>query len=61
MLSDMYDEMRKLLDGQSLAEMEMEARRDAHELDQNPYSPGSFPALVFTDEKQKIRWPNGIV
>ena len=52
-----------LLPGQDLAELEIEARHDAHELKDprlNPYDKGSFAALCFIDELNKMRFPNGI-
>ncbi len=45
------------LHGRDLAELEIEARRDAHEfrsLDKNPYEKGSFPWLVYNSEIQKL-------
>ena len=43
-----------LASGQDLAEMELEARRDAHELQQCPYTVGTFEALVFMHERTKM-------
>lgn len=54
-LQKAYDESG--LHGRDLAELEIEARRDAHELQdlrKNPYDKGSFAALVYIDELNKI-------
>jgi serine phosphatase RsbU (regulator of sigma subunit) len=54
-----YDELRQRLDGQSIAELEIEARRDAQQagfnIRQNPYPAGSFESLCYTSECQ-IHW-----
>lgn len=50
------------LHGRDLAEIEIEARRDAHEIrdpQKNPYKAGTFASLVYTDELTKMRFPNG--
>ena len=52
-----YEWTRARLDGQSVAELEIEARRDAIEADydirSNPYPAGTFPSLCYTDECQR--------
>ena len=56
-----YNELREQLDGQSIAEMEIEARRDAQQagfkIQQNPFPAGSFESLCYTSECQ-IHWRN---
>lgn len=53
--------LRRLISGQDVAEIEIEARRDAQEsggdIRQNPYSvyENPFGRLVYTDECSKIR------
>lgn len=60
-LSKMYQDLLKKLPGRDVAEMEIEARRDAREL-QNlslcPYRIGSFQQFCFIDELSKMRKEN---
>lgn len=54
-----FDDLRAHLDGQDVAEIEIEARRDAQQagynIRQNPYPAGSFASLSYTSECQ-IHW-----
>lgn len=53
-IADAWEELRHTLPGREIAEMEIEARKEAHETTKNPYEPGSFEALVFEHERLKI-------
>ena len=55
---ELYEQLRKRLAGQDVAELMIEARRDARELANaahSPYRPGTFEHSVFIDEIAKMR------
>ena len=57
-IQEAWNELLKTTAGQGIAEMEIEARKDEHELrefNKNPYEPGSFQALIYTHEITRIK------
>lgn len=62
-LANAYQKARLKTSGEVLAEIEIEARRDAREIQDRskcPYELGTFAALCYHDEVIKIRKENGI-